>query len=360
MLPQTPLTCQPSSFRSPVSRLTCLMIFLLLLACFGDDGLASDQEHLPALPKSVQKTVGLYPPETSETFQLSKKEPSSETVKENTSPTHEEEPSATPVTLTLNELTVPMMPMMENTGKLLWKANRPETGNEQQKRMTRSPPPRTMPQGRSQIQALPDSDRPPLAGSGTRSSSGNPSPGASKNAEGELKSMPKEPQGATPTPIPPILLDDLTSYEESSSEQGKNFGDDSNRDDDWLGSGDSSDDMSSDHGNTVSDSVDGAGRGDDGLDGAGINKDRFPSREEGSPWTVAALLILATVSTGAFLCMLYIAQDYRRRWLSSLMSQSGIVPSASSFWGSPYAGSSYLSGQQDGFYEFPFSTRYDD
>ena len=41
-----------------------------------------------------------------------------------------------------------------------------------------------------------------------------------------------------------------------------------------------------------------------------------------STWTVTALIMLSALSTGAFMFMLFVVQDYRRRWLEAIMSQT--------------------------------------
>ncbi len=61
-----------------------------------------------------------------------------------------------------------------------------------------------------------------------------------------------------------------------------------------------------------------------------------------SQWTVTALVLLAAISTGAFLCTVFVVGEYRRRWLNAIMSQNGIVP-----------------GFRDGMYDLPgISTGY--
>ncbi|MGL6225349.1 MAG: hypothetical protein ACRC10_01840 [Thermoguttaceae bacterium] len=41
-----------------------------------------------------------------------------------------------------------------------------------------------------------------------------------------------------------------------------------------------------------------------------------------SPWTITALLVLAGVSTAGFLYMMFIVEDYRKRWLNSISSHN--------------------------------------
>lgn len=41
-----------------------------------------------------------------------------------------------------------------------------------------------------------------------------------------------------------------------------------------------------------------------------------------SPWTITALLVLAGVSTAGFLYMMFIVEDYRKRWLNSISSNN--------------------------------------
>ncbi len=46
-----------------------------------------------------------------------------------------------------------------------------------------------------------------------------------------------------------------------------------------------------------------------------------------SSMTMTALIILAAVSTGGFLYMVFIVEDYRKRWLNSITSQNGRISS---------------------------------
>ena len=61
-----------------------------------------------------------------------------------------------------------------------------------------------------------------------------------------------------------------------------------------------------------------------------------------SQWTITVLVMLAAVSVGGFVCMVFVVEDYRRRWLNAIMSQNG---AASGIHGGPY---DYGYGRYDG------------
>ncbi|MCL2305412.1 MAG: hypothetical protein FWC43_08725 [Planctomycetaceae bacterium] len=47
---------------------------------------------------------------------------------------------------------------------------------------------------------------------------------------------------------------------------------------------------------------------------------------EAQSWTITTLVLLAAISTVAFLCMVLVVGEYRRRWLNAIMSQNGMTP----------------------------------
>lgn len=44
-----------------------------------------------------------------------------------------------------------------------------------------------------------------------------------------------------------------------------------------------------------------------------------------SQWTTTVLVMVAALTTGGFFLMVFVVQDYRRRWLNSIMTQNGLM-----------------------------------
>lgn len=201
---------------------------------------------------------------------------------------------------------------------------------------------------RSQAPSL--SDPPPRsqrAGAGSQGGRSVSLPAPSIKDEEELKSMPKPPVGETDREMPAILLNDTEEPVDNGEETDSGGAVDSGQ---WGVDGDGTADNRS------------PPVPDDSEEGYSPSSSSQPSTlnpqppmTSDSPWTESALMILATVSTLSFLCMLYIADVYRRRWLNALMSQNGLLPGTL-----PPFGSQNSRTLQDGFYEFPFSTHYDE
>lgn len=77
-----------------------------------------------------------------------------------------------------------------------------------------------------------------------------------------------------------------------------------------------------------------------------------PSKTMHSQGVVTALVLLSALSTLAFFCMIFVVQDYRRRWLDSIMSQNGIATGGMGALGASYSSGAYmdipsLSGSHD-------------